>query len=134
MIRAYPNKLTLDLDGLCEEYVIDRRMTVAALFNMICKDPYERGDFMPFSVKVDGEIIDEDQWWDFYVLPKDDVIICIEPRGTVQYHDGLVRWRKSSVQHAYAKATRNTKRARSRRYSFCWIYQGQQGKTWSANP
>lgn len=82
MIRAYPNKLTLDLDGLCEEYTIDRRMTVAALFNMICKDPYERGDFMPFSVKVDGEIIDEDQWWDFYVLPKDDVIICIEPRGT----------------------------------------------------
>lgn len=83
MIRVYPNKLTLDLDGLCEEYHIDRRMTIAAWFNSVCKEPYKLGDFMPLSVKVDGEIIEEPEWCSFFILPKDNVIVCVEPRGVV---------------------------------------------------
>lgn len=82
MIKVYPNKLTLDLDGLCEEYTIKRRMTVAAWFNSVCKKPYARGDFMPFSVTVDGEVIDEAEWANFVIRPKDNVIVCVEPRGT----------------------------------------------------
>lgn len=82
MIRIFPNKLTLDQDGLCEEYTIKRRMTISKWFNSVCKEPYELGDFMPFSVCVDGEIIDEDEWATFVIRPKDDVVVCVEPRGT----------------------------------------------------
>lgn len=82
MIKVYPNKLTLDLDGLCEEYTINRRMTVAAWFNSFCKKPYSPGDFMPFSVVVDGEVIDEPEWQTFVIRPKDNVVVCVEPRGT----------------------------------------------------
>lgn len=82
MIRVYPNKLTLDLDGLCDEYTINRRTTIAKWLDETLEAGYTPGDFMPVSFTVDGEIVYESEWPEFVIRPKDNVIVCIEPRGT----------------------------------------------------
>ena len=82
MIRVYPNKLTLDLDGLCDEYTINRRTTIAKWLDETLEAGYTPGDFMPVSFTVDGEIVYESEWPEFVIRPKDNVVVCIEPRGT----------------------------------------------------
>jgi hypothetical protein len=81
-IKVYPNKLTLDLDGLCDEYTINRRTTIAKWLDETLEAGYTPGDFMPVSFTVDGETVYESEWSEFVIRPKDNVIVCIEPRGT----------------------------------------------------
>lgn len=81
-IKVYPNKLTLDLDGLCDEYTINRRTTIAKWLDETLEAGYTPGDFMPVSFVVDGEIVYESEWPEFVIRPKDNVVVCIEPRGT----------------------------------------------------
>lgn len=82
MIKVYPNKLTLNLDGLCDEYTINRRTTIAKWLDETIEAGYTPGDFMPVSFTVDGEIVYESEWPEFVIRPKDNVVVCIEPRGT----------------------------------------------------
>lgn len=79
MIRIWPNKL----DGEpCETTTTDRRMSIAAWLDEYLKAGYAPGDFLPISVKVAGEIIDESDWPTFIFKPSDDVEIRVEPKGT----------------------------------------------------
>lgn len=77
-IRVYPNKLTLDADGLCDQYETDRRMTIAQWFK-------QDGGLPPVgsvSVKVNGDLIPEREWAATVFGSRDDVVICVEPKGT----------------------------------------------------
>lgn len=77
-IRIFPNKL----DGApCETHETERRMTVAAWLDSMLKDGFKPGDTMPISVKVEGEIIDADEWHSFVFRPRDEVEIRLEPKG-----------------------------------------------------
>ncbi len=77
MIRVYPNKLTLEADGLCDEYQTDRRMSIAEWFE-------QDGGLPPagsVSVKLNGDLIFENQWAGTAFGSRDDLVICVEPKG-----------------------------------------------------
>lgn len=76
-IRVYPNKLTLEADGLCDEYQTDRRMSIAEWFE-------QDGGLPPagsVSVKLNGDLIFENQWADTVFGSREDLVICVEPKG-----------------------------------------------------
>lgn len=78
MINFYPNKL----DGKpVETHTTDRRMTIAKWINDNCTKGYGPGEPISMSVKVNGEIIDLEQWGEFVFLPSDDVEMRVEPKG-----------------------------------------------------
>lgn len=79
MIEIYPNLL----DGrACETATTERRMTIGQWLNSYLKKPFLKGDRLPVMIKVEGEIIDFEDWWTFVFLPKDHVEIRIMPKGT----------------------------------------------------
>lgn len=65
-----------------ETHVTERRMTIAAWIDANCSKGYVAGEPLALSVKVNGEIIDLEQWGTFVFLPADDVEMRVEPRGT----------------------------------------------------
>jgi hypothetical protein len=79
VISIYPNKL----DGEpFEKHATNRRTTVGAWLDSIRKEGYKPGDYLPISVTVNDEIIEQGEWHDFAFRPRDDVKIFIEPKGT----------------------------------------------------
>lgn len=78
-VEIYPNKLD---GGPCEIAHTERRMTIAKWLDGYTKEGYKDGDYMPISVKVEGEIIDKCDWSTFVFKPSDYVEIRIEPNGT----------------------------------------------------
>lgn len=78
-IKIYPNKL----EGAPVQTVeTDRRMTLGAWQDSFLKTPRLPGEVLPISIKVNDEIIDSAQWDEFVFLPRDDVEIRVEPKGT----------------------------------------------------
>lgn len=77
MIRIYPNRLSLDFDGLCEEFSTDTRMTLAAWL--------QRDGGVPkpgcIGVTVNDEVIPENEWFWRQFLPRDDVVMWVQPKG-----------------------------------------------------
>lgn len=79
MIEIYPNLL----DGRpCETATTERRMTIGAWLNSYLKKPFAPGDRLPVMIKVEGEVVDAEDWWSFVFLPKEHVEIRIVPKGT----------------------------------------------------
>lgn len=78
MIEIFPNKLD---GGPCETATTDRKMTMVQWLNSYLKEPYVPG-CLPISIKVEGEIIDENEWASFVFRPRDYVEIRLEPKGT----------------------------------------------------
>lgn len=79
MIEIYPNKL----DGApVETHYTERKTTIAKWINDNCSKGYEAGEQISLSVKVNDEIIDLEEWGDFYFSPSDHVEMRVEPKGT----------------------------------------------------
>lgn len=57
-------------------------MTIAAFLNSIMTGGYVAGEPLSISAWVNDEIIPLEQWGEFVFLPKDDVRLHIEPKGT----------------------------------------------------
>lgn len=76
-IRVFPNKLTLEADGLCDQYETDRRMTVEEW--LIADGGVPRSGSI--SVRLNGDLIPENEWRLTFFGSRDEVVICIEPKG-----------------------------------------------------
>lgn len=77
MIRIYPNRLSLDTDGLCDEFTTDSRMTLATWLK-------QDGGLPPFGsigLTVNDEVVPEHLWPMREFLPRDDVVMWVQPKG-----------------------------------------------------
>jgi hypothetical protein len=79
VIRIFPNRL--DAQAI-ETHRIDTRTTLADFLNNVMSAGYTAGEHLALSAWVNDEKIPLSDWGNFVILPKDDVRLHIEPKGT----------------------------------------------------
>lgn len=81
MIEIYPNLLD---GGPCDTRTTDRRMSIAEWLNDYCVKTggYKPGDYMPALIKLEDEIIAEQEWPATYFRPRDRLEVRAVPQGT----------------------------------------------------
>lgn len=81
MIEIFPNLLD---GGPCDTQTTNRRMSIAEWLDDYCSlsGGYKPGDFMPALVKLDEEVILQEDWPTTYFRPKDYLEVRAVPQGT----------------------------------------------------
>lgn len=78
-IEIYPNRLEA---RPIETHQVETRMTLAAFLDQTMKGGYRAGESLPLSAWVNDERVPPEHWGSFVFLPKDQVRLHIQPRGT----------------------------------------------------